>query len=57
MTIPISAWEMSRVLIFCHFDSQKEDNYLMDTLWPYLLGLYEAPSCVKHVGFNPHEQQ
>ncbi len=19
-----------------HFDSQKEDNYLMDTLWPYL---------------------
>jgi hypothetical protein len=36
------------------FNSQKVDNYLMDTLWPYLLGLYEAPSCVKYVGFKPH---
>jgi hypothetical protein len=40
-----------------HFDSEKEDNYLMDTLWPYLLGLYEIPNCVKYVGFNPHMQQ
>jgi hypothetical protein len=36
------------------FDSKKGDNYLMDTLWPWLLGLYEALSCVRYFGFKLH---
>jgi hypothetical protein len=39
------------------FDSEYKDNYLSEELWPYLVGLYEAPSTLKYVGFNPHGQQ
>jgi hypothetical protein len=34
-----------------------EDNYLLGQLWPYLVVLFEAPSTLKYVGFNSHEQQ
>ncbi len=39
------------------FDSEYKDNYLLEGLWPYLVGLYEAPSTLQYVGFNPHGQQ
>ncbi len=39
------------------FDSEYKDNYLLEELWPYLVGLYEALSTLKYVGFNPHGQQ
>jgi hypothetical protein len=44
-------------ILFHPFDNKKEDNYLMDTIWLYLLGLYETPSCVKYVGFKTHMHQ
>ncbi len=39
------------------FDLKIEDNYLLDSLWPYLFGLLEPPSTLKYVGCNPHGQQ
>jgi hypothetical protein len=39
------------------FEIEVEDNYLMRSLWSYLLGLLEAPSTSKYVGCNPHGQQ
>jgi hypothetical protein len=39
------------------FDSENKDNYPLEELWLYLVGLYEAPSTLKYVGFNPHGQQ
>ncbi len=39
------------------FDPKVGDNYLMGSLWPYLLGLLEAPNIFKYVGCNPHGQQ
>jgi hypothetical protein len=39
------------------FDNEVEDNYLLEELWPYLVGLFEAPSTLKYVVFNPHMQQ
>jgi hypothetical protein len=39
------------------FDPKVKDNYLLGSLWPYLLGLLEAPSTLKYVGYNPHGQQ
>jgi hypothetical protein len=39
------------------FDSEVEDNYILDTLWPYLVGLSEAPSILKYIGVNSHAQQ
>jgi hypothetical protein len=39
------------------FDPKVGDNYLMGSLWLYLLGLLEAPSTLKYVGCNPHGQQ
>jgi hypothetical protein len=38
------------------FDLEVGDNYLMGSLWLYLLGLLEAPSTLKYVGCNPHGQ-
>ncbi len=39
------------------FDLEVGDNYLMGSLWPYLLGLLEAPNILKYVGCNPQGQQ
>jgi hypothetical protein len=39
------------------FDNEYKDNYLLEELWPYLVGLFQAPSTLKYVGFNPHGQQ
>jgi len=39
------------------FDSECKDNYLLEELWPYLVGLFQAPSTLKYVGFSPHGQQ
>jgi hypothetical protein len=39
------------------FDPKVGDNYLTGSLWPYLLGLLEAPSILKYVGYNPHGQR
>ncbi len=39
------------------FDNEVENNYLLEELWPYLVGLFEAPSTLKYVVFNPHMQQ
>jgi hypothetical protein len=33
------------------------DNYLLEILWPYFIGLYEAQSTSGYVGLNPHGQQ
>jgi hypothetical protein len=33
------------------------DNYLLENLWPYLVGLFEAQSTLGYVGLNPHGQQ
>jgi hypothetical protein len=32
-------------------------NYLLENLWPYRIGLYEAQSTWRYVGLNPHGQQ
>jgi len=39
------------------FDPEVRDNYLMGSLWLYLLGLLEAPNTLKYLGCNPHGQQ
>jgi hypothetical protein len=39
------------------FNNEYNDNYILEELWPYLVGLSEAPSTLKYVGFNPHGQQ
>jgi hypothetical protein len=31
-----------------------DNNYLLGTLWPYLLGLYETPNNLTYVGSHPH---
>ncbi len=36
-------------------DVMDDNNYLMDTLWPYLVGLSEAPNTYEYVGLNHHE--
>jgi len=37
------------------FNSEVDDkNYLLNTLWPYLLGLFEAPNTLTYVGSHPH---
>jgi hypothetical protein len=37
------------------FNSEVDDkNYLLGTLWPYLLGLSEAPKTLTYVGSHPH---
>jgi hypothetical protein len=38
-------------------DSEMKDKYILDTLWPYLVELYEVPSIRKYIGVNPHGQQ
>jgi hypothetical protein len=35
------------------FDPEVENNYLLGSLWPYLLGLLEAPNTLKFIGCNP----
>jgi len=40
------------------FNSEVDDkNYLLATLWPYLLGLFEAPNTLTYVGSHPHGQK
>jgi len=39
------------------FNPKVEDNHLLANLWPYLLGLLEAPSTLKYIGYNPHGQR
>jgi hypothetical protein len=40
------------------FNSEVGDkNYLLGTLWPYLLGLFEAPNVLTYVGSHPHGQK
>jgi hypothetical protein len=39
------------------FDGEVEDNYLLEQLWPFLVGLSKAPNTLKYVGFNPHGHQ
>lgn len=40
------------------YDSKIEDNnYLLGSLWPYLLGLLEAPNILGYVGCNPRGQK
>ncbi len=36
------------------FNNEYKDNYLLEELWPYFVGLSKAPSIFKYVGFNPH---
>ncbi len=36
------------------FNNEYNSNYLLEELWLYLVGLSEAPSTLKYVGFNPH---
>jgi len=31
-----------------------DNNYLLGTLWPYLLGLFETPNTLIYVGSHPH---
>jgi hypothetical protein len=38
------------------FYSQVEDNYLLESLWAYLVGLFECLSTLQYVGMNPHGQ-
>jgi hypothetical protein len=35
-------------------DVMHDNNYLMGTLWPYLVGLFEAPNACEYVGSNHH---
>jgi hypothetical protein len=35
-------------------DVMDDNNYLMDTLWPYLVGYFEAPNTYEYVGSNHH---
>jgi hypothetical protein len=35
----------------------ENNNYLLGSLWPYLLGLSEAPNTLGYVGCNPHGQK
>jgi hypothetical protein len=37
-------------------DVMDDNNYLMGTLWPYLVGLSEAPNACEYVGSNHHGQ-
>jgi hypothetical protein len=37
------------------FDSQVEENYLLESLWPYLVRS-KCLSTLQYVGMNPHEQ-
>ncbi len=39
------------------FDPKVGGNYLMGSLWLYLLGMLEVPSILKYIGCNPHGQQ
>jgi hypothetical protein len=40
------------------YDSKIEDNnYLLGSLWPYLLRLLEAPNTLGYVSCNPHGQK
>ncbi len=40
------------------YDSKIEDNnYLLGSLWPYLLGLLEAPNILGYVSCNPRGQK
>jgi hypothetical protein len=40
------------------FNSEVDDkNYLLDTLWPYMVGLFEASNTSTCVGSHPHEQK
>jgi hypothetical protein len=43
-------------IVFYPFDSEVEDNYLLEKLWLYLNGLSKAPKTFKYVCFNPHRQ-
>ncbi len=35
-------------------DVMDDNNYLMGTLWPYLVGLSKAPNAYEYVGSNHH---
>ncbi len=37
-----------------NYDVMHDNNYLIDTLWPYLVGLFEAPNACEYVGSNYH---
>jgi hypothetical protein len=40
------------------FNSEVDDKkYLLDTLWFYLVGLFEAPNTLTYVGSFPHGQK
>jgi hypothetical protein len=36
------------------FNLEVENNYLMNTFWPYLKGLSKAPNTIGYMGSNPH---
>jgi hypothetical protein len=38
------------------FNSEYKDKFLLEEMWFYLVGLFEAQSTLKYVGFNPHGQ-
>jgi len=50
-------WELFFSYILPHpFYSQVMDNYLLESLWPYLEGLFEWLGTLQYVGMNPHGQ-
>lgn len=45
-------------ILFHLFNNEVDDkNYLLDTLWPYMIGLFEASNTSTYVGSHPHGQK